>query len=69
MVACLSITLVVIEDRTTTIMETTNSSNSSVYPDLLESKVETKVTITETKVKTDPNRTIKMFLCPLEYLK
>jgi hypothetical protein len=62
MVACLSIIiLVAIEVRTTTIMETT-SSNSSVDPDLLEFKVETKATTTETLAKTDLNRTIKMFL-------
>jgi len=63
MVACLSIiTLVGIEVRTTTIMETTSSNSSSVDPDLLEFKVETKVTTTETLAKTDLNRTIKMFL-------
>jgi len=63
MVACLSIiTLVAIEVRTTTIMETTSSNSSSVDPDLLAFKVETKVTTTETLAKTDLNRTIKMFL-------
>lgn len=63
MAACLSIiTLAAIEVRTTTIMETTSSNSSSVDPDLLEFKVETKVTTTETLAKTDLNRTIKMFL-------
>ena len=42
-------------------METTSSSNSSVYLDLMEFKDPTKVT-TETQVKTDLNRTIKTFL-------
>ncbi len=61
MVACLSIiTLVETEFRTTTIMETTSSSNNSVYLDLMEFKDPTKVII-ETKVKLNLNRTIKMF--------
>jgi hypothetical protein len=61
--ACLSITLEATEVRTTTIMKTTSStSSSSVDPDLLEFKKETKVSKTETQVKTELNRTTKMLL-------
>lgn len=59
--ACLSITLEATEVKTTTIMETTSSNrNNSVDPDLLEFKEETKVSKTETQVKTDLNSS-KMF--------
>jgi hypothetical protein len=61
--ACFSITLEATEVRTTTIMKTTSStSSSSVDPDLLEFKKETKVSKTETQVKTELNRTTKMLL-------
>ena len=60
--ACFSITLEATEVRTTTIMKTTSSTSSSVDPDLLEFKKETKVSKTETQVKTELNRTTKMLL-------